>query len=150
MIYGRRINIATDFSTRVYYRDTDAGGVVYHGSYLDFLERARTEWLRDLGFEQKDLVDRYKMFFLVRKMKLAYVKAAGLDDTLRVTAQICGLGRAQITMTQNVYRIQEVIMKAEVNLACVDSDRLVPKRLPDVIWKKMKGLLHQKKGGVVR
>ncbi len=116
---------------RVYFQDTDAGGVVFHGTYLDFLERARTEWLRALGFDQRELMRVEGMLFIVRGLELAYMKPAVLDDLLAVTARVEKLGRAQLTLMQEVRRGTESLARASVNLACVSADGLRPAPIPD-------------------
>jgi acyl-CoA thioester hydrolase len=118
---------------RVYFQDTDAGGVVFHGTYLDFLERARTEWLRALGFAQRDLARQERILFIVRALEIAYLKPALLDDLLTVTAGIKHLGRAQLTLEQEVLRNQEPLVRASVNLACVDANGMRPAPFPDRI-----------------
>lgn len=89
---------------RVYFQDTDAGGVVYHASYLNFMERARTEWLRAHGYSNAGLMKEFGMVFVVRSMKLDYLKPALLDDALEVTAQIKDIGRSRLTLLQTVRR----------------------------------------------
>jgi len=89
---------------RVYFQDTDAGGVVYHANYLNFLERARTEWLRAHGYSNAGLMKEFGMVFVVRSMKLDYLKPALLDDSLDVTAQIKDIGRSRLTLLQMVRR----------------------------------------------
>ena len=87
---------------RVYYRDTDAGGVVYHGVFLDFMERTRTEWLRSLGYELNTLATDEDMLFVVRAAALDYMKPARLNDLLSVTAEVIELGRSRIVLRQQV------------------------------------------------
>ena len=88
---------------RVYYQDTDAGGVVYHSTYLNFLERARYEWLRELGFDVHSLIQVHKVIFMIRSLSIEYFKPALLDDLLHITAQPAELGRSQITISQTDY-----------------------------------------------
>ncbi|MDO8264681.1 MAG: YbgC/FadM family acyl-CoA thioesterase [Gallionella sp.] len=90
---------------RVYFQDTDAGGVVYHASYVNFMERARTEWLRECyGYSNAGLMKEFGVVFVVRSLKLDYLKPALLDDLLDVTAQIKDVGRSRLTLLQNVRR----------------------------------------------
>jgi acyl-CoA thioester hydrolase len=89
---------------RVYFQDTDAGGVVYHANYLNFMERARTEWLRAHGYSNAGLMKEFGMVFVVRSMKLDYLKPALLDDLLDVTAQIKDIGRSSLTLLHTVRR----------------------------------------------
>jgi len=89
---------------RVYFQDTDAGGVVYHANYLNFMERARTEWLRTYGHSNAGLMKEFGMVFVMRSVKLDYLKPALLDDLLEVTAQIKDIGRSRLTLLQTVRR----------------------------------------------
>jgi acyl-CoA thioester hydrolase len=89
---------------RVYFQDTDAGGVVYHASYLNFMERARTEWLRTHGYSNAGLMKEFGLVFVVRSVKLDYLKPALLDDLLEVTAHIKDIGRSRISLMQEVRR----------------------------------------------
>jgi len=98
---------------RVYFHDTDAGGVVYHASYLNFMERARTEWLRTHGYSNAGMMKEFGMVFVVRSFRLDYLKPALLDDMLDVTAQIKDLGRSRICLTQTVRRRLGVAEQSE-------------------------------------
>jgi acyl-CoA thioester hydrolase len=126
---------AFEWLVRVYYEDTDAGGVVYHARYLHFMERARTEWLRALGFEQQRLRDEQGVLFAVRKMTLDFVRPARFDQALRVTAAVSGAGRASIDFAQQVLNAEDgaVYCRAAVNVACLDAERLRPMRIPGAI-----------------
>jgi len=118
---------------RVYYQDTDAAGVVFHATYLDFMERARVEWLRSQGFEPQELARRFRLVFIVRHLEVAYVKPAVLDDLLVVTAAVQKLGRAQLTLVQEVLRGREALVRASVNLACVATGSLKPMPVPEEV-----------------
>lgn len=118
---------------RVYFQDTDAGGVVFHATYLDFLERARTEWLRAKGFDQTELARRFKLVFMVRQLEIAYVKPALLDDLVIVTADVEKFGRAQLTFTQEIRRGGEVLLRALVNVACVTTAGYKPVPIPEAL-----------------
>lgn len=118
---------------RVYYQDTDAAGVVFHATYLDFMERARVEWLRSKGFEPQELARRFRLLFIVRHLDIAYVKPAMLDDLVTVTAAVQKLGRAQVTLVQEVLRGSEALVRASVNLACVTTGSLKPMPVPDEV-----------------
>jgi acyl-CoA thioester hydrolase len=115
---------------RVYYQDTDAGGVVFHAGYVDFLERARTEWLRHMGFSVRELAEREQVLFIVRELHVRYLKPAVLDDELGVTAAVEHLGFVSLTMEQRVLRGTELLVHASVNLACVSAVALKPTRVP--------------------
>src|SRR3954451_6378951 len=122
---------------RVYYQDTDAGGVVYHSTYLDFLERARYEWLRELGFDIHSLIQVHKVIFMIRSLSIEYFKPALLDDLLHITAQPAELGRSQITIAQKVTRGADVLTKATVQAVCVGADPLKPVSLPAPLRHKL-------------
>lgn len=117
---------------RVYWEDTDAGGVVYHASYLRFMERARSEWLRSLGVDQSALKERTGLAFLVRSMQIDFLKAALLDDELAVTVEVKERRAASILFAQTIQRSDgSGLIQAEVRVACVDVRRMVPVRIPD-------------------
>jgi acyl-CoA thioester hydrolase len=123
---------------RVYFQDTDAGGVVYHANYLNFMERARTEWLRTHGYSNAGLMKEFGTVFVVRSLKLDYLKPALLDDLLDVTAQIKDIGRSRISLLQTVRRGAEVLTEAEVHLVCVSLESFKPVSVPEVLrgqWK---------------
>ncbi len=120
---------------RVYFQDTDAGGVVYHASYVNFLERARTEWLRSFGYSNAGLMQKLGVMFVVRSMKLDYLKPALLDDLVTVTACIKELGRSRVTVLQTVQREDELLTEGEVHLVCVDVQTFKPVSVPDVLRK---------------
>jgi acyl-CoA thioester hydrolase len=124
---------------RVYFQDTDAGGVVYHASYLNFMERARTEWLRSYGYSNAELMKEFGSVFVVRSIKLDYLKPALLDDLLDVTAQIKDTGRSRMSLLHTVRRGDEVLTEAEVHLVCVSLENFKPVSVPEVLreqWKK--------------
>ncbi|MDZ7787327.1 MAG: tol-pal system-associated acyl-CoA thioesterase [Halofilum sp. (in: g-proteobacteria)] len=116
---------------RVYYEDTDAGGVVYYANYLKYLERARTEWLRAAGWGQTALVSDRSLLFAVRSIELDYHAPARLDDALEVEARIAGLGRARIDFAQRVLRDGEALCIGRVRIACLDAGTFRPRALPD-------------------
>ena len=123
---------------RVYFQDTDAGGVVYHANYLNFMERARTEWLRTYGYSNAGLMKEFGVVFVVRSFKLDYLKPALLDDMLNVTAQIKDIGRSRVSLLQQVLRKEEVMVEAEVHLVSVSIESFKPVSVPEVLrnqWK---------------
>lgn len=128
-------------SFRVYYEDTDAGGVVYYANYLHFLERARTEVLRELGFEQARMLQEIGIVFAVRNLSVEYLKPARLDDLVEVTSRIEKLGRAQIFFHQQIARQEEILLTAQVRIACVDPLRDKPVAIPKEIYEKFKALM---------
>ena len=118
---------------RVYYEDIDAGGIVYYANYLRFMERARTEWLRELGFEQNELSQKDKVVFAVRSASLEFVKAARFNDLLQVTAAVTSRGKASVVFDQVITRDAELICQGEVRLACVDAIEFRPKPIPAAV-----------------
>ncbi len=125
------------FPLRIYYEDTDSGGVVYHGQYVRFLERARTEWLRYLGFNNTELERKYKMLWVVTEMTMNFVKSARLDDNLEVTVSVETMGRVRCTFYQEVRRGDETILKARVTVASVAADSFKPIEFPSDVKRKM-------------
>ena len=123
---------------RVYFQDTDAGGVVYHASYVNFMERARTEWLRTHGYSNAGLMKEFGSVFVVRSLKLDYFKPALLDDLLEVTAQVNDIGRSRISLLQSVCRDDEVLTEAEIHLVYVSLESFKPVRIPEVLCGKLK------------
>ena len=114
---------------RVYIEDTDAGGIVYYVNYLKFMERARTEFMRSLGFG-KDYIINHDLMFVVRDVAVKYLKPAQLDDQLEATALVTSLKGASMTMTQSVRRRGEMLARGEVTIACVDRAGVKPRRIP--------------------
>ena len=118
---------------RVYFQDTDAGGVVYHANYVNFMERARTEWLRTFGYSNAGMMKELGLVFVVRAVKLEYLKPALLDDLLSVTAEIKDIGRSRVTLLQTVMRGEELLTEGEVHLVCVKTETFKPVSVPDVL-----------------
>jgi acyl-CoA thioester hydrolase len=125
----------TDFTwrTRVYWEDTDGGGVVYYANYLKFMERARTEWLRSLGHQQHEIAEQYGFVFAVAEAHVNYRKPARLDDDLTVSCVPVPEGRASIRFKQVITRDDAVVADGEVRVVCVDSKSFRPRALPDFI-----------------
>ncbi|PLW67989.1 tol-pal system-associated acyl-CoA thioesterase [Pseudohalioglobus lutimaris] len=121
---------------RVYIEDTDAGGIVYYVNYLKFMERARTELMRSLGFG-KDYIFTHDLMFVVRDVAVKYLKPAQLDDQLRVTAVITMLGGASMTMEQAIRRDNEVLARGQVTIACVERAGVRPRRLPEDMRERL-------------
>jgi len=115
---------------RVYYEDTDSGGVVYHSNYLNFMERARTEWLRALGFEQDELLREYGVIFAVSAVSVAFHKPARFNELLAVTVALDRRGAASLTLKQEVRRGDELLASGDVRVACIDAQRFVPVAIP--------------------
>ena len=119
------------FPIRVYWEDTDAGGVVYHANYLCFLERARTEWVRAHGIEQQQLREQEDLVMAVREMRIDFIKPARLDDLLQVSVIMKERRPASFLMTQELFRGQECLLRADVRVACLHASSFRPRALPD-------------------
>ncbi len=119
---------------RVYYEDTDAGGVVYHANYLKFMERARSEWIRDLGFCLEQVSAELGVVFVVRSANLEYLRPARLSEMLRVEVSMAAVGRASLTMDQ-VVRTEggQACVTGTIGLVCVDAITFRPAALPQQI-----------------
>ena len=115
---------------RVYWEDTDAGGVVYYANYLNFMERCRTDWLRQLGIDQSRLRQERQLQFAVAGVSVNYLKPAVLDDEITVTAALSRLRGATMEFRQAVWRADVQLVEAEVRIACLDSVTLRPRGLP--------------------
>lgn len=124
---------------RVYYEDTDTAGVVYYANYLKFMERARTEWLRSLGFEQDRMMRDPGVVFAVRRVQVDYLKPARFNELVDVTAALGELGRASLAFAQEIRRAgdagPEVISRGEITVACLDAGTLRPRRIPDSLYE---------------
>lgn len=141
-------NFAFTIPIRVYYEDTDAGGVVYHSNYINYFERARTEWLRSLGFEQDNLVSEHQSIFVVRSLDCEYLRPALFNDELFVTVEIREIGKTIVVFKQHVVRKAKndkeskhgehvILAKGNVSVVVIDSIKLKPKRLPKFLLEKI-------------
>jgi len=136
-------NQTFNWPIRVYYEDTDSGGVVYHSNYLNFMERARTEWLRHLGFEQTYIRDELNVIFVVHNMQIIFKKPAKFNDMLTITSQLTSLGRGSfefmqtITTNESVLGQRNVLVEAQVKLACVNALTFKPVGIPEPIKSTM-------------
>ena len=137
---------------RVYYEDTDAGGVVYHSNYLNFFERARSEWLRQLGYELDWLAQNESLLFVVRSISCDYLRPAVFNDELFVSAEIKELGKTSIVFQQKVMRARKetdrnsdeacvVLAQGQVIVVSVDAVKFRPKRLPTNILETIKSVI---------
>jgi acyl-CoA thioester hydrolase len=122
---------------RVYYEDTDHGGVVYHANFVKFMERARTEWLRARGFEQDRLSAEQGLIFAVRELQLKFHQPARFNDALEVSAEVVRCGRASINFHQQVRRAGEVLCEGTVRLASLDTTTFKPKMMNDVLLSQL-------------
>ncbi len=118
---------------RVYYEDTDAGGIVYYANYLKFMERARTEWLRNYGVDLRQLAAQEGMMFVVRSANLDFLQPAHLGDALDVSVEVLRRRPASITLRQQVTCSGEVLCTGKIQLACVESLSMRPCPLPPFI-----------------
>ena len=115
---------------RVYYQDTDAGGVVFHAQYLAFMERARTELLNEAGIDLARMVERHGILVMVHHLEVKYHLPARLNELLSVSAEVVKMGRASFVFRQTVERGAELLVEADVTLALVDRQRMKPARMP--------------------
>ena len=123
---------------RVYYEDTDAGGVVFYANYLKFYERARTEMLRALGFEQDQLAAEKNIIFVVRSVQVDYLKPAKFNELIQVSAEISKLGPASLTFDQLITRGDETLSKAAIRIASLDVSDMRPKVIPEDLKIRLK------------
>ncbi|MBQ5942298.1 MULTISPECIES: tol-pal system-associated acyl-CoA thioesterase [unclassified Massilia] len=130
---------AFDWPVRVYYEDTDAGGIVFYANYLKFFERARTEWLRATGIQQQALLDADGTAFVVKSASLDYHAPARLDDELTIRTIVDKLGRASVQFVQQAWRGDTLLTSASVKVGCVDLATMRPRSLPDDVADKMRG-----------
>ena len=124
---------------RVYYEDTDAGGVVYHSAYLNFMERARTEWVRALGFEQDELITQHNVIFAVTSLQIDFRQPARFNQKLIVSTEIEDLGKAKIVFRQTIAREsdQQVLCEAMVRVASLYADRFKARPMPEIFRSKI-------------
>ena len=127
-----------EWSVRVYFEDTDSGGVVYHANYLKFMERARTEWLRTLGRDQIKLKQEDKLMFVVRKIDIQYKIPARFNDELIIETDCVKSTDYSIMLKQNILRDNQTITEGNVEIVCINSDLFKPVRIP----KKAKQLME--------
>ncbi|MBL8518716.1 MAG: tol-pal system-associated acyl-CoA thioesterase [Betaproteobacteria bacterium] len=126
------------FPIRVYFESTDAGGVVYHGEYLKFLERARTEWLRKLGFTHQALARKHGVVFVASGIAADFVRPAKLDDSLAVGVQVEQVGKVRVIFHQEIRNdVDDVLVRARVTIACVSVDGFKPVPIPAELAKKL-------------
>jgi acyl-CoA thioester hydrolase len=124
---------------RVYYEDTDSGGVVYYANYLKFMERARTEWLRSLGFEQDQLAEQNGIVFAVRKVEMDFISPARFNDALEVKVGIVERKRASMTFRQEITNTSSgrILCSGKVQVASVDAATFRPRPIPEPVLKEL-------------
>jgi acyl-CoA thioester hydrolase len=118
---------------RVYWEDTDAGGVVFYANYLKFFERARTEWLRNLGQSQQALREQTGAIFIVSHTQVRHLAPARLDDELRITVQLTDCGRASMSFAQQAWCGPRLLAEGTIRVGCVDASSWRPRRMPDLV-----------------
>lgn len=126
---------------RVYYEDTDAGGVVYYANYLKFMERARTEWLRSLGVEQDELAQNMNVLFAVRSVNIIYKQPARFNDSLTVTVEPFALKPASVSFKQAIMKQSketDVLTSGEINVVCLRVNDFSPQSIPKKLFKEIK------------
>ncbi len=140
---GRALS-APDFecTLRVYWEDTDAGGVVFYANYLKYFERARTEWLRHLGVQQQALRDTTGAIFVVADTQISYHAPARLDDELRVTVALKARGTASMTMAQQAWRGATLLAQGRIRIGCVDAGTFRPRRIPTAVTDTLQRAAH--------
>ncbi len=122
---------------RVYYEDTDAGGVVFYANYLKFMERARSEWLRAIGFDQLALSRDFSVLFVVRSLEIDYLKPGRFDDMLQISVELVAAQGSRIEVLQNVSRGEELLATARVKVVCVNTRLFKAARIPDAVMEKL-------------
>jgi acyl-CoA thioester hydrolase len=123
---------------RVYYEDTDAGGVVFYANYLRFMERARTEWLRSVGFEHEQLINKYGLLFAVKNLTIDYKKPGRLDDLLTVTSKLLSHRGASLIFQQMIKNEKdELLTQAEVKVVCLNATTLKASPMPEVLLMEL-------------
>ena len=128
------------WTVRVYYEDTDTGGVVYYANYLKFFERARTEWLRAAGFGQQTLASEQGLQFVVARIECDYKRPARLDDVIQLDVRVVQAGKVSVVFEQTARRGEEVLATARVRAGCVDTKTLAPRAMPAPMLEAMKSM----------
>lgn len=134
------MSVPFSIPVRIYWEDTDAGGIVYYANYFRYLERARTDWLRSLGMEQATLMAEQQLIFVVVSVEAQFRRPARYADLLQVTCTVAERTRASLTFEQHIYRdtLQgDLLIEGRVRVACVDSNRHRPRPLPDLLLQEM-------------
>jgi acyl-CoA thioester hydrolase len=126
-----------EFPIRIYWEDTDAGGIVFYANYLKFLERARTEWLRSLGISQHALREETGGMFVVSETSVKYHRPAKLDDQLRVTASLAEGGRASMVIAQQAWRGDTLLCEGTIRIGWVEAETLKPARIPTSVLERL-------------
>lgn len=132
---------AFSIPVRVYYEDTDAGGIVYYANYLKFFERCRTEWMRAIGHDQRVLGELHDIAFVVRSVSVDYLRPARLDDQLTVSVELATLGRAKLSLRQHVRRGDEELVTGLVDIVCVNLSAMKANPIPSFLREQLEKLV---------
>jgi acyl-CoA thioester hydrolase len=133
-------DLCNPYTVRIFWEDTDAGGVVYYANYLKFFERARSEWLRTLGVDQSRLQTEHDCIFVVAEVQLRYLAAAKLDDLLCITARLTEQGRATLQLEQQAWRGATLLAQGQVRIGCVSASSMKPCRIPVQVQALLPGI----------
>jgi acyl-CoA thioester hydrolase len=125
------------YTFKIYYEDTDSGGVVYYANYLKFIERARTEMINELGFTLTKLLNDYDRLFLVKKIECDYIESCKLEDTLNVQSNVLVLKNASFVLEQNLLKQNKIIFRSKIVMVCVNSQG-APSKIPTELHSLMK------------
>ena len=131
------MNKAFIWPVRVYYEDTDAGGVVFYANYLKFMERARTELLRSFGYEQDELITKAHIAFAVRSVKIDYLKPARFNELLQISTELTHFKKASLEFSQIIYRDNEILVTGDIKVACVDTLNFKPAAIPENLLEQL-------------
>jgi len=130
-------------NVRVYYEDTDMGGVVFYANYLKYMERGRTEWLRDLGVNQSALATTEQRGFMVVRVDVRYLSPARLDDLLQIESEVTRMGRASLHFAQSVRRNGELIVQSNIQVCCVETVNMRVAAIPESVRTKLAAITQE-------
>jgi acyl-CoA thioester hydrolase len=133
--------LAFSLPVRVYYEDTDAGGVVYYANYLKFFERCRSEWVRSLGYDQSQLTQSHGIIFVVRSVSVEYLRPARLEDLLTIRLEVEELGRSRIILRQSAHRGEEALATGVVQIVCVACEPMKATPIPKMLRQQLEACL---------
>lgn len=131
-----------DWPIRIYYEDTDAGGIVYYANYLKYFERARTEWFRHFGLNQQAMHDQFQAMFVVRSTVVEYYLPAHLDDELIISTEVEKLGKAVVIFVQKIWRGTECLVEGYFKIGCVHSETIRPRAIPSEVMHTVQSKSH--------
>jgi acyl-CoA thioester hydrolase len=131
------------FDVRVYYEDTDMGGVVFYANYLKYMERGRTEWLRALGVNQSTLAAQEQRGFMVVRVDVRYLSPARLDDLLQIESEVTRMGRASLHFLQSVWRNGELIVQSNIQVCCVETVNMRVAAIPESVRSKLAAITQE-------